>query len=434
MKRLSMSPCQRSIKRLVVTGSLFCGSFFASSFTLRLTRADAQSSQPLAFPSAQLAAHWIFTSVPLDEARFSASFKQSLPTTKVDSLIAQRLARYGAFVRVDPMSAPSSPNSPRAGDFLVTLERGQIPVTIALDAQGLIAGLFLRPARVAALDVSAVSAALNALPGKTSAFVEAEGKTLLGVRENDPLGVASAFKLLILEALEKRVKEGHVRWDDVLRLAEGDKSLPSGKLQNWPTGSALTLETLATLMISESDNTATDALLRFLGPETLENLSPRNSPFLTTRQAFVLKATSNTPLLERYRAAANLKQRRSILFEADALPRPLSDAFGSDVRALDVEWFLTTRALCGSLQQTAHLALTRISPGVAVRDDWKEVAYKGGSEGGVLNLTTHVVSKTGRRACVSLTWNHTELLDEERLVDLNTAILEGLKAKLNSGG
>jgi hypothetical protein len=69
-----------------------------------------------------------------------------------------------------------------------------------------------------------------------------------------------------------------------------------------------------------------------------------------------------------------------------------------------------------------------------VRDDWKEVAYKGGSEGGVLNLTTRVVSKTGRRACVSLTWNHTELLDEERLVDLNTAILEGLKAKLNSGG
>ena len=38
-------------------------------------------------------------------------------------------------------------------------------------------------------------------------------------------------------------------------------SLPSGITQSWPAGSPVTLQTLATLMISISDNTATDTLV-----------------------------------------------------------------------------------------------------------------------------------------------------------------------------
>ena len=41
-------------------------------------------------------------------------------------------------------------------------------------------------------------------------------------------------------------------------------------MQDWPPGAAVTVETLATLMISVSDNTATDTLIRLVGRERVE--------------------------------------------------------------------------------------------------------------------------------------------------------------------
>jgi hypothetical protein len=46
-------------------------------------------------------------------------------------------------------------------------------------------------------------------------------------------------------------------------------------------------------MISVSDNTAADALLSIAGRENVEKFAPRNRPFLSTREAFILKAVPN---------------------------------------------------------------------------------------------------------------------------------------------
>src|SRR5690606_39753601 len=51
-------------------------------------------------------------------------------------------------------------------------------------------------------------------------------------------------------------------------LEAGDVSLPTGILQEWPVGTPMTIQSLATLMISISDNTATDVLLRVAGRDT----------------------------------------------------------------------------------------------------------------------------------------------------------------------
>ena len=68
-----------------------------------------------------------------------------------------------------------------------------------------------------------------------------------------------------------------------------------------------------------------------------------------------------------------------------------------------------------------------VNPGVADPKDWQSVAYKGGSEAGVLNLTTMVTARGGATYCVSATWNNTALLDELRFESLYGSLLRALR-------
>ena len=57
-----------------------------------------------------------------------------------------------------------------------------------------------------------------------------------------------------------------------------------------------------------------------------------------------------------------------------------------------------------------------------------KVSFKGGSEPGVLNLTTWLVSKDGQTYCVSATWNNSNtVLDDERFFALYGGIIAGLE-------
>jgi hypothetical protein len=44
--------------------------------------------------------------------------------------------------------------------------------------------------------------------------------------------------------------------------------------------------------------------------------------------------------------------------------------------------------------------------GLANPLDWRSIAYKGGSEPGVLNLSTYVTTADGTSHCVVATWNN----------------------------
>ncbi|WP_373047449.1 serine hydrolase [Vulgatibacter sp.] len=74
----------------------------------------------------------------------------------------------------------------------------------------------------------------------------------------------------VVAELVRATEAGERRWDEVVRLAPEAYSLPSVLLQDWPAGAPVTLQTLATLMISRSDNTATDQLVHLLGRERIE--------------------------------------------------------------------------------------------------------------------------------------------------------------------
>lgn len=266
---------------------------------------------------------------------------------------------------------------------------------------------------------------LAALPGKVSAVVLEEGKPLASLHPDDALAVGSAFKLAILAAAEEQRTAGKLHLDKVFPLKKEWKALPSGVLQTWPDGTPLTLATLENDMISISDNTGADAMLSIVGRAQAEKFAPRNKPFLSTREAFVLKAKGNEALLDKYRKVDEAG-RRAMLAEIDARPIPDASQFGETVTAIDVEWFFTANELCSVIAKAADADAFKINPGLANPAQWSHVAFKGGSEGGVLNLTTALTGKNGKHYCVAATWNDSAALEQTKLFTIYGGVLGAL--------
>lgn len=253
----------------------------------------------------------------------------------------------------------------------------------------------------------------------SSVLIISDGKILLSKNENTPVAVGSAFKLAILVALKRNIENGHATWDEVVPLKEQHRSLPSGIIQNMPVGTAFTLHTLATLMIALSDNTATDILIDQVGREKIEVIL--GSPVLTTREFFILKADAE--LGRRYRGNPNdpsISDRllRAPLPKVQNVMTPWSE---------NIEWMVPARTLCKLIEEVHLLSVFSANPGLAKFNEWDRVAFKGGSEIGVLNLTTYLKSHDGREFCVSVTWNSKTALDNNKLYIPYQQILQSLK-------
>lgn len=359
----------------------------------------------------------LFTEQPARPEWFAPVFLQQVTVAQVEAILAQLKQALGKYERVEP----EGPN------FRVVFEQGIVPAQISLDAQGRIQGLFFRPPQAkGGLTLEQLQAEYSKLPGQVSVWVLEGNQERFNLNADTVLAVGSAFKLAVLEALRQQIEAGQRKWSDTVPLRPEWKSLPSGTLQNLPDGTLLSLEQYATQMISISDNTATDALIAIVGREAVEQVAPRNRPFLTTREAFVLKNPQNREWLLRYRA--NPATRATLLPQLASLPLPDAGVFAGGPVAIDVEWFFSTRELCGLMGKVQSLPLMSLNPGLANPADWQRIAYKGGSEPGVLNLTSWLIAKNGQQYCVSATWNNPQAkLDENQFFLLYNSLLNTLK-------
>lgn len=95
------------------------------------------------------------------------------------------------------------------------------------------------------------------------------GGQILSHREAELFPAASTMKVYVLQALLEAVDRGAHRLDDQLRLADGDAVSGSGVCKLLTPGTGLSLLDLATLMITVSDNTATNMLIDLLGIEAV---------------------------------------------------------------------------------------------------------------------------------------------------------------------
>jgi beta-lactamase class A len=335
---------------------------------------------------------------PVDSNLFAPEFLRAVPPAQLQATLDQITAQVGPVLAVEPRGGTS---------YSVETATHRMPTEITLDAAGRIVGLLFQPAVAKALSAEQVLANMAAIAPQFGLLVTRDGAPLHAVASDTPLSVGSAFKLGVLKALRDEIDAGRHDWSDVVQLAEANKSLPSGTLQTWPVGSPLTLHTLAALMISISDNTATDALIHTLGRERVETVLGI-APVLTTRELFTLKAE---PELRARYLSGNLAEQRRVLTELAELPLP-DVATAMSLYDPGMEWNLTATALCGLIDTVADLDVMAINPGVANRSDWDRVAFKGGSETGVLNLTTTVQAEDGTRYCIAATWNGPQAIDQ----------------------
>ncbi|MEZ5226974.1 MAG: serine hydrolase, partial [Acidimicrobiales bacterium] len=175
-------------------------------------------------------------------------------------------------------------------------------------------------------------------------------------------------------------------------------------------GTVMTVRELAEAMISISDNTATDHLIDLVGRAAVEDMLvpmgndalDRNRPFLTTREMFVLKF--GDPELGREFVSADESGRRAILADRVAAA-PLPTAGGVDlsqpVLVDELEWFASPTALCDAMvwltADPTALEILSMNPGVpATGSSWDTIAFKGGSEPGLITMVWWTSTEDGR--------------------------------------
>jgi beta-lactamase class A len=352
---------------------------------------------------------------PVDLSLFGADFLKAVPADQIRAAVEPIKTMIGPVAGIEPRGGTS---------YAIETATHEMLADIALDAHGKIAGLLLHPPLAKSATIVDLLKELSAIAPKGAYLVSKNGTPVYSSNPDVALAVASAFKLGILKALRDDIGSGTRKWSDVVTLTAGDISLPSGVLQSWPVGSPLTLHTLAAEMISISDNTAADTLLRVVGRDKVE-AALGIAPVLTTRELFTLKAS---PELKAKYQVADLAGKRAVMAELDALPLP---DLSKGLPPLDegVEYYLSPTTLCGLMRSVADLDVTQINPGVAQKADWRMISFKGGSEVGVLSLTTSLVDSTGTKWCVSAVWNAPGAIDEAKAM----AAYAGVLSKLSKG-
>lgn len=378
--------------------------------------AAAAEAQPAGAgdPSATLTR--LFTAETVEADWFDAAFLATVPADQIAAILDGLAAEFGAFQAVEE----------DGGRFTVELERADIPTDIVLDQDGRIAGLVFDGV-IPHGTLEEHLAAIAALPGDTSVLVLTDGEVTASHRPDAVLAVGSVAKLAILRAVDYSVDNGVLAWDQVAPFEEQWRSGGSGQIHAWPEGTPLTIATLASLMVSISDNTATDALIDIVGRAAVEPLTPRNTPFPTTAELFKIKALENEELRAAW-VGGDLRARRIVLERALDLPLPGGQPAGRTT--LDVEWFMSASEICAFLDEVGDLPAMHINPGLADPGDWRRIAYKGGSEPGLLALATAVTDTTGTDHCVVAIWN-----DDVPLADaLLEAPYRGILRALAKGG
>lgn len=376
---------------------------------------------------------------------FAPAFLEAIPLDQVEALTRQLTDQFGRALGVEAIQ----PNGEALALVALRMERALGTVNLSIDPadDNRINGLRLLNFAPANDTPTKIATDLEALDGEVSAYfglLDGDEATLaINPEAQSPLG--SAMKLYILGALGEEIAQNKRDWSDVVAL--DTRSFPSGQMQDWPQNAPVKLHTLASLMISISDNTATDQLIRTLGRKTVEAYMARtghsapelNTPWLTTRELFLLKGGAPETLDAFGQGSA--EKRQAIL---DTLERNPADVSQINARLAagpfaieSAEWFASApdlAALFRTMRSAADAEVFRImaiNPALppSVTAKWDYIGFKGGSETGVLNMTWLLRDNTGHDHVLMLSWSNraksvntqTLLLIAQRILSLPLA-------------
>jgi len=392
----------------------------------------AAATLPGTPPGAQ--ARWLLGAIehqPIPAAAITAHFDRvvlgKIPAAQLNGVLS-----HVTSLRLDTVLTSTS-------EFvtLAVTDNGQPQiVSLGVDAHGLINGLELAASTPQpALTIPATWAAVDkqvqqAAPQTRLLVARVTGggcQTVNAVDATTPAPLGSAFKLYVLDALARAIANGTVSWNQRLTLTSQLTSLPSGELSTEPAGTQVTVLQAAQDMISSSDNTAADLLLTLVGRTAVESAAAASgmadpaldTPFLTTRELFVLKLDDWPALASRYLALGPAGRQAMLTGTVDRVPlsalhvtAPTGWTQPRDIGT--IEWFASPADICrvyaslASLSRRPGLApvasILAINNGSLALDprQWSTTWFKGGSEPGVVTLNYLATTRTGQSYMVSV--------------------------------
>jgi beta-lactamase class A len=180
-------------------------------------------------------------------------------------------------------------------------------------------------------------------------------------------------------------------------------------------------------MISLSDNTATDHLIDYVGRKEIEKLlDEKNKPFLKASEMFKLKYGIDDDRVNEF-LNSKTESKRDILANLNDVTVGRNDISGSPRLINSIEWFFTTEELAKTIYDLKDASELRINPGLASKDDWYLVGYKGGSEVGVIQFT-HILQKNPNSDIytVSVTANNQNGVNNNQVQELVVRLISVL--------
>lgn len=384
-----------------------------------------------------------------EEQFFASSFLDAIPVTQFRALVVQLQVQYGEPLTI----ARIIPASKQDGTVEIAYSKATLAMRMVLDSAAPypVIGLQVTGANMTDDSIGKIKREMEALPGVAGfeiAEIGADQASIIASLNADrQFAIGSTFKLYVLAALSSKIADSDRDWSDVVPVYR--KSRPSGILQNWPDGTPMTLQALATLMISVSDNTATDILMTELGSKAIDgivNKSGHNAPdkilpMLNTVEFFDLKMPNNADVRELYVAASNNEQRDllsrySIGLSPESIE--ISNLANKPQHIDTIEWFAAPSDITGLLKIIEEIEdpvvknILKINPlippGDALR--WSYIGGKGGSEPGVISFAFLTKSKSGKTYAFSGSWNNSEApVDNEKFTLMMNRLLNLVAAR-----
>jgi len=376
-------------------------------------------------------------SVEAIEASFTADLLDGFPAANLSVALAD-LSKEIAPLNVDRVVGTPEENRIIAAVLSRGADWYQIKITTSSDDEHLIAGIFYQADASLApppppdwarfkTEVATIAPRVSFLAAEVGADCRMVAES--GSTAESPIG--SAFKLYVLNALVDEVGAGRQHWNDVMTIADAQKSLPSGFLHLRTAGSTLSVQQFATSMIADSDNTATDHLIHRLGRPAIEAMfttaghsePARNMPLMTTREFFLLKLHADDAMRAAYAAKSEADKRQYLERDLAAIDvfslGEQSRAWKKPIALDTIEWFGSNADLCRAMLRLrdmmaqpegaplrAILAKNTVVPFAS--ESWSYAGFKGGSEPGLLNVTWLLQRADGRWFVFGITASDTE--------------------------
>lgn len=169
---------------------------------------------------------------------------------------------------------------------------------------------------------------INNLPDSLRLSMQAEtlrGDYFQQHRSEVQVPAASVIKVAILIEALRQVEQAEFALTEAYRLQASDKVGGAGSLQQAADGTNLSYRDLLVKMIAESDNTATNILIRRVGLESVNNFLTQQQLTQTSLQRFMMDFAAIAKGRQNYTSASDMNRLLKRLMRGELLPLDLTE-------------------------------------------------------------------------------------------------------------